>query len=98
MHRILRPGGWAVVIVPVADALDLTYEDDSVRSRWARHLHYGQHDHVRVYGRDFAGRLREAGFVVQERRYASELPPADAQRHGLRADDVIHLCLKPSTA
>ena len=95
MFRILRPGGWALVIVPVAEALERTYENDAVTTSWGRHTHFGQHDHVRVYGRDFPARLRGAGFVVEQRRYADELPPAEAGRYGVRSHDVIHLCRKP---
>lgn len=98
MFRVLRPGGWALVIVPVVDALNATYEDDSVDSAWGRHRHFGQHDHVRIYGSDFPARLVEAGFRVEERRYAEELGPAQARRYGLQASDVIFLCRKPPTA
>lgn len=94
MHRILQPGGWAVVVVPVLDTLEDTFEDESIRSRWARHRYYGQHDHVRLYGRDFIDRLRRAGFTVDERRYADELSPEDARRYGVRSADVIFLCRK----
>lgn len=94
MFRVLHPGGWAVVVVPIEETLEITYEDDAVRSRWARHLQYGQHDHVRVYGRDFGDRLRHVGFTVYERRYADEMVPEDAQRYGLRSRDIIHLCRK----
>ena len=94
MFRVLKPGGWALVAVPLSTALERTYEDDSIRSRWERHRAYGQHDHVRLYGRDFAERLRQAGFEVQPRRYARDLPPEDVKRYGLR-DGLFHLCVKP---
>lgn len=95
MFRVLRPGGWALVIVPVREALAATYEDAAITSRWDRHRHYGQHDHVRVYGQDFFDRLRNAGFSVDVRRYAEELPPEDVRRYGLRTSDVICLCRRP---
>jgi SAM-dependent methyltransferase len=98
MMRVLRPGGWALVIVPVVYELASTYENDAVRTSWGRHTHFGQHDHVRVYGRDFEQRLRAAGFVVDERRYADELPPEQARRYGVGAQDVIYLCRKPPAA
>jgi SAM-dependent methyltransferase len=98
MFRVLRRGGWALVIVPVADKLERTYENDAVTTSWGRHTHFGQHDHVRVYGRDFPARLRAVGFVVEERRYAGELPREDARRYGVRSYDVIHLCRKPLTS
>jgi SAM-dependent methyltransferase len=96
MLRVLRPGGWAIVLVPVSDRLDQTYEDRSIGSAWGRHVHYGQHDHVRIYtAADVVERLRGAGFDVQERCYAEEVGPEDARRHGLRAVDVMYFCRKP---
>jgi SAM-dependent methyltransferase len=96
MHRVLVPGGWALVIVPVNDELETTFEDASIKSRWQRERFFGQHDHVRVYGRDFPFRLRAVGFDVEERRYASELSDDQVKRFGINEADVIYLCAKPS--
>jgi len=96
MFRVLRPGGWAMVMVPAWDALNETYETPAVRSLWQRHVHYGQIDHVRVYAsRDVVTRLRAAGFDVEERHYAAELPPDRIDRFGLDTDDAIYLARKP---
>lgn len=95
MFRVLKPGGWAVVLVPVSHRLETTYEDPTIVSRWGRHRHYGQHDHVRLYGRDFPERLRHVGFDVEERRPADELPPEVVGRMGL-GRGVIHYCRKPA--
>jgi predicted SAM-dependent methyltransferase len=96
MYRVLKPAGWAVVMVPVVDTLAETYESDAVQSRWARHRHFGQHDHVRVYGRDLPNRLEAAGFLVTVRQYADEFPVSDFRRFGLRSSDVIFYCQKPA--
>jgi len=95
IYRVLRPGGWALVIVPVADDLHTTYESPTVRSAWTRHIHYGQHDHVRVYGRDIAARLSRPGFSVQARRYATDISSAEIDKFGLWAGDTIFVCRKP---
>jgi SAM-dependent methyltransferase len=96
MQRVLVVGGWALVIVPVHDELRSTFEDASIKSRWQRERYYGQHDHVRIYGRDFPARLRVAGFDVHERRYAAELRAGEVMRYGLSESDVIYLCKKQS--
>jgi SAM-dependent methyltransferase len=95
MQRVLVAGGWALVIVPVRYDLESTFEDASIQSRWQRERYFGQHDHVRVYGRDFPARLRAAGFDVHERRYASELPEEEVARYDLSESDLIYLCRKP---
>lgn len=63
VFRILRPGGWASIQVPIQG--DVTQEDLSITDPNMRARLYGQADHVRYYGRDFVQRLQSAGFSVQ---------------------------------
>lgn len=91
-HRVLKPGGWAILLVPIT--AEKTYEDPSVTSPQERERLFGQHDHVRRYGLDYADRLREAGFEVTEDDYASHIDKDEAQRYGVRSDDVVYLCRK----
>jgi len=93
MFRVLRPGGWAILQVPMTgDAT--TKEDPTITSPEARLKAYGQWDHVRYYGRDYADRLREAGFEVDIDRFASELPPRIIERLGLDITEDIYVCRK----
>ena len=62
LARVLRPGGRALISVPMFDAWAHTYEDPSVASAAGRDLHFNQNDHLRLYGRDFRDRLERAGF------------------------------------
>lgn len=64
IRRILRPGGIAILQVPLS-TMGSTIEDPSVTDRFERERRFGQHDHVRIYGSDYPGRLKEAGFVVE---------------------------------
>lgn len=66
LYRILIPGGWAVMQVPLNPNLETTYEDFSITSPAEREKVFGQYDHVRWHGRDYPDRLRMAGFVVEE--------------------------------
>lgn len=63
VHRVLRPGGTAILSVPQFDGDEPTLEDPSVRTHADRERVYGQPDHVRNYGADFADRLRESSFA-----------------------------------
>lgn len=63
-HRILRPGGMAILTVPQSDDSYATYEDASITTEARRIEHFGQHDHVRNYGGDFGERVADAGFDV----------------------------------
>lgn len=62
LRRILRPGGWALCLVPMS--LEPTFEDASVVDPAERERLFGQSDHVRQYGPDFKDRLESAGFKV----------------------------------
>lgn len=63
--RVLKPGGQAIMQVPWSPLISVT-EEKVYASALDREKHYGQFDHVRLYGTDYKSRLQEAGFVVQE--------------------------------
>lgn len=91
IHRILKPGGRLVAMVPIIEAWDTTYEDPAVTSDAGRDLHFGQYDHVRFYGRDFATRLQDAGFQV----VAYMGTPQECVRYGLQRGEKVFVAKKP---
>jgi SAM-dependent methyltransferase len=82
LHRVLRPGGKALLTVPQKDPPSVTDEDPSVLSEDARTRRFGQKDHVRIYGDDFCQRLQEVGFTVHTLTSA-QFPAAATKRHVL---------------
>ena len=66
LYRVMKPNGWGIVQSPVNANLATTYEDKTIVTPEERLRHFGQKDHQREYGRDYAERLREAGFEVSE--------------------------------
>jgi SAM-dependent methyltransferase len=92
LRRVVAPGGWVLLMVPQDLDRAETYEDPSIADPAARREAYWQDDHVRLYGRDFADRVRAAGFDVEVVVMAEALGPAAAARHGLLEVDLIHLC------
>jgi SAM-dependent methyltransferase len=65
IRRILRPGGTAILTVPQKDPPAETDEDPEVADETARESRFGQKDHVRMYGDDFAARIHAAGMDVR---------------------------------
>ncbi len=102
LHRVLVPGGKAIVMVPIDHRRETTLEDPSVTSEEDRARVFGQFDHVRLYGRDFGDRLVAAGFDVRVDAFLDELPPERVARLGLRRDqeqfgrEDVYLCTKPA--
>ncbi|MBN1126428.1 MAG: class I SAM-dependent methyltransferase [Sedimentisphaerales bacterium] len=92
--RVLRPGGWAIVHVPMDVHRQQTFEDVSVTSEQERKRLFGQEDHVRRYGRDFKDRLQKAGFTVRIDEFVRELSPEQQRRYGLRAEEDIYFCTR----
>ena len=92
--RVLRPGGWAILQVPVYR--ERTDEDVTLADPAERRRRFGQPDHVRVYGHDFADRLAEAGFQVSVVRPQGGLDAATVERCGLKPREDIHFCLRPA--
>jgi predicted SAM-dependent methyltransferase len=97
LHRVLRPGGWAILQVPIDNQRQVTYEDFSITSPDDRLQHFNQHDHVRIYGRDYKERLETAGFVVHVDHYVKELGPKKIKRYCLDSSEGIYVCRKPQS-
>ncbi|MCL2399555.1 MAG: methyltransferase domain-containing protein [Defluviitaleaceae bacterium] len=63
--RVLKKGGEAYITAPVFGSLEKTIENNPMHNTpESRQQFYGQHDHLRKYGRDFPHRLRGTGFKV----------------------------------
>ena len=90
LRRVLRPGGFAILDVPIDYTRKNTYEDPAIASPEERTRAYWQHDHVRLYGMDFPERLAEAGFLVSQDDYIKKLPKKTIRRHGLQ-DTLIYV-------
>lgn len=80
-YRVLRPGGWAVLLVPIS--VDSTFEDPSITDPALRKRLFGHPQHVRQYGLDFADRLREAGFAVQTVRPSDVASDRELARYAI---------------
>jgi hypothetical protein len=94
LFRILRPGGWALLQSPIDPRRAETFEDPAIVSPRDRERAFGQHNHVRIYGRDYKERLRNAGFAVKVDGYARGLKAPVLTKYGL-SDEDIYFCKKP---
>jgi SAM-dependent methyltransferase len=67
LYRVLKPGGFGILLVPLVVGVEDTHEDPSINTIELQWKYYGMGDHVRQYGkRDFVDRLTAAGFAVDQ--------------------------------
>ncbi len=93
LYEQLHPGGQCWLIVPLAEGP--TREGSVEMSAREREKLFGQWDHVRMYGDDFADRIAAAGFSV------SVIAPGDVtiedqRKYGLWDGDKIFVGKKES--
>lgn len=95
IKRILKPGGWAILMVPINPDVD-TWEDPTITDPEERKRNFGQYDHVRQFGRDYAQVLANAGFIVDADRLYYELPENQRVRMRLarKGEELVYRAVK----
>ncbi len=94
IFRILKPGGWAILQVPVQWDRPNTYEDPTIIKPDEREKAFGQSDHVRIYGSDYPDRLRQAGFEATVDQYVQTFQQGQVDCYGLPRNHGIIVCWK----
>lgn len=98
MKRVLRPGGWAILQVPFYYPLgEGTISDPTIEDPREREKRFGQDDHVRLYGKDYARRIRSTGFEVMEEKMVLEMEPDEVRRFALPPQEIIYRAVKPTS-
>ena len=94
LYRVLKPGGKAMINVPIKMELKETLQDDRYNTDELRKRYYGQCDHVRQYGTDFEEKLRNAGFNVTVLTPNKDMPDSEIKKYGLLRHEVVYICEK----
>jgi SAM-dependent methyltransferase len=90
LYAAVKPGGVAIIMVPIVEGWAETYENERVTTETERLRHFGQEDHVRLYGRDLRERIRDAGFVLEE----FTASPAECLSMGLKPGETVFVARK----
>lgn len=90
IRRVLRPGGSALIQVPTRHGP--TFENSSITDPCGRLEAFGQEDHVRYYGDDFAARLAAEGFEVTTVTARELVGSEDVRRFALIPDEPLFRC------
>ncbi len=94
LYRVLKPGGWAIMQVPIDYTRTETYEDSSITSPEEREREFWQKDHVRLYGKNYPEVLAEAGFKVESVDFVNSIPEDLRAKYRLQDEEIIYLCRK----
>ena len=94
IQRVLKPGGFAILQVPLSLSLEKTIEDPSIQDPVEKEKRFGQFDHVRIYGKDYFSRLENAGFKLKLHHPATFLSVLDIKQLSIIKDEDIIQCFK----
>ncbi|NSW44269.1 MAG: class I SAM-dependent methyltransferase [Bacteroidales bacterium] len=95
IYRVLKSGGIAILQVPIDRNRNNTFEDETITDRATREKIFGQYDHVRVYGLDYAQRLRSVGFSVDENWFVKKFSDQEINYYRLDPNEAIYIAYKP---
>lgn len=93
IKRVLKEDGIFVFSFPVCLDID-TLEDESIVLPEDRLIHYGQKDHVRLYGRDFTDIYSEYGFDLKIYTPKEMMSQEEIDEYGFIEDDILVVAKK----
>tara|TARA_B100000767_G_scaffold275765_1_gene315248 strand:- start:3549 stop:4304 length:756 start_codon:yes stop_codon:yes gene_type:complete len=94
IYRILKPGGTAILQVPLDKNRNTTFEENSIVDPKERAKIFGQYDHVRIYGKDYYDRLISTGFEATAVDFINTLSENEQEKFGLPKDERIPVVKK----
>ena len=94
LYRILKPGGFGIFQVPQDINRTTTYEDASITSPKERSKHFGQYDHLRIYGMDFFDKLKNVGFKVTPYDFSKNHSSEEIEKYALAKGELLPFCEK----
>ncbi len=96
LKRVSKPLGKIIITVPICISNDKTVEDEKVTLPDERMRLFCQHDHVRLYGKDFKDRLKKYGLDVSVYNFEKEEGKKLAKKYGTVENGCIYIAFKKS--
>lgn len=95
IHRVLKPGGHAILQTPYSAKLHHTWRDAGIDTDAARLEAYGQADHVRLFGRDIFERFESTGLRSCVQQHHELLSDVDEVVFGINPKEPLFLFRRP---
>ena len=93
LYRVLKKSGFAIIDVPIDYNRESTLEDDSIKTPEERTKAFWGWNHLRLYGKDFPEKLKNAGFKVKIYTFFSTLKSDEINYLGLKKSP-LYICEK----
>lgn len=94
INRVLKPGGEAIIMVPIiwfGGKFDEDPDEQRENERWRR---FAQYDHIRLYTKkEFTRRVSDSGLIIQTYT-ARQLGLANFKKFGISARSVLYVMRK----
>ena len=94
IYRVLKPGGFAILQVPISLTLETTLEDPTITTPEEREKVFGQFDHVRLYGQDYPLLLQKKGFAVKRYSPFDDMHQEELKKYALNPDELLYVAYK----
>ncbi|MFM7859705.1 MAG: class I SAM-dependent methyltransferase [Flammeovirgaceae bacterium] len=92
IRRVLKPGGWAILQVPFFHPIpDSTFEDNAITDPRKREKAFGQDDHVRKFGKDYAARIAKAYLQPEANLFATNFTKENAKYFGVESSEILFI-------
>jgi predicted SAM-dependent methyltransferase len=95
IHRVLGPGGYAILQTPYSAKLHDTFSDPGVDNDELRLQLYGQEDHVRLYGNNIFDLFSSFGFENEVVTHQDALAEYKSDKYGVNNKEPFFLFKRP---
>jgi SAM-dependent methyltransferase len=97
IHRILSPGGIAILQTPYSKLLKTNFEDENISTDDLRCFFYGQKDHCRIFSEDnLFTDLKGSGFELRIIKHSDHFNEHESQYYGINKKEDLIMLRKPN--
>lgn len=90
LSKILKKNGIALLMFPIIYQWEETYSNSDIVTKKLRELHFGQFDHLHLFGKDIEKKLIENNFSINKIISYGE----DSIKNGIKCGEILYVAKK----